>query len=69
MMKFARRTASEDDSLQCQRIGTPYSRGNTPGFSILFLQFTRTCNAVITQMLHKFIQCFHCTPIRQSHKG
>lgn len=20
-------------------------------------------------MLHKFIQCFHCTPIRQSHKG
>lgn len=36
MMKFARRTASEDDSLQCQRIGTPYSRGNTPGFSILF---------------------------------
>ena len=20
-------------------------------------------------MLHKFIQCLHCTPIRQSHKG
>ena len=38
MMKFARRTASEDDSLQCQRIGTSYSRDNTPGFQFSFLQ-------------------------------
>lgn len=37
-MKFARRTASEDDSLQCQRIGTSYSRDNTPGFQFSFLQ-------------------------------
>ena len=40
-----------------------------PRFSILFFAIHQTCNAVIAQMLHKFIQCFHCTPIRQSNKG
>ena len=57
-MKSARRTASEDDSLQCQRIGTLYSRDNTPGFSILFFAIHQNMQCRVRMIENGFIRAF-----------